>query len=111
MGVGPDKHMRFWSRRMVHETAVHRVDGERLRLVATDRPDRWTIVRQPAGFGWTRGEPEGGPSGAAGSVTVRGGVADLYLLLWGRWPDTDARFEVAGDRSLLAHWQRHAVVT
>jgi hypothetical protein len=32
MGVGPDKHMRFWSRRMVHETAVHRVDGERLRL-------------------------------------------------------------------------------
>jgi hypothetical protein len=36
---------------------------------------------------------------------------DLYLLLWGRWPYTDARFEVAGDRSLLAHWQRHAVVT
>jgi uncharacterized protein (TIGR03083 family) len=25
---GPDKHARFWSRRMVHETAVHRVDAE-----------------------------------------------------------------------------------
>jgi uncharacterized protein (TIGR03083 family) len=25
---GPDKHVRFWSRRMVHETAVHRVDAE-----------------------------------------------------------------------------------
>jgi uncharacterized protein (TIGR03083 family) len=25
---GPDKHARFWSRRMLHETAVHRVDAE-----------------------------------------------------------------------------------
>ena len=25
---GPDKHARFWSRRMVHVTAVHRVDAE-----------------------------------------------------------------------------------
>lgn len=25
---GPDKHVRFWSRRMVHETAVHRVDAQ-----------------------------------------------------------------------------------
>ncbi|MFL6223449.1 MAG: maleylpyruvate isomerase family mycothiol-dependent enzyme [Actinomycetes bacterium] len=25
---GPDKHARFWSRRMVHETAVHRADAE-----------------------------------------------------------------------------------
>jgi uncharacterized protein (TIGR03083 family) len=144
---GPDKHVRFWSRRMVHETAVHRVDaelalgiaprvdpavavdgveeflenlprsgslrgdGERLRLLATDRPDRWTIVRRPAGFDWTRGEPADGPPGTAGSVTVRASTAELYLLLWGRWPYTDARFEVTGDRSLLAHWQRHAVIT
>jgi hypothetical protein len=25
---GPDNHVRFWSRRMLHETAVHRVDAE-----------------------------------------------------------------------------------
>jgi hypothetical protein len=25
---GPDKHARFWSRRMLHETAVHRVTGD-----------------------------------------------------------------------------------
>jgi uncharacterized protein (TIGR03083 family) len=25
---GPDKHVRFWPRRMLHETAVHRVDAE-----------------------------------------------------------------------------------
>ena len=144
---GPDKHVRFWSRRMVHETAVHRVDaelalgmeplvdpavavgveeilenlprsrvlrggGERLRLVASDRPDRWTTTRQPAGFAWTRGDADGGsPGTAAGSVTVRAGTAELYLLLWGRRPFTDARLEVAGDRGLLAHWQRHAVIT
>jgi uncharacterized protein (TIGR03083 family) len=144
---GPDKHVRFWSRRMVHETAVHRVDaelalgiqpriapavasdgveeflenlprsrslrgeGEQLWLVASDRPDRWTIIRQPTGFEWTRGDPQGGPAGAAGSVSVRASTAELYLLLWGRWPSTDARYAVAGDRGLLTHWQQHAVIT
>ena len=144
---GPDKHVRFWSRRMVHETGVHRVDaelalglgswvdpavaadgveeflenlprsrslrgtGEQLRLVASDRPDRWTIIRHPAAFAWTRGDPESDPPGPAASVTVRASTADLYLLLWGRWPSTDARYEVAGDRALLAHWQQHAVIT
>jgi uncharacterized protein (TIGR03083 family) len=33
VGLGPDKHARFWSRRMVHETAVHRVDAELARAV------------------------------------------------------------------------------
>jgi uncharacterized protein (TIGR03083 family) len=145
---GPDKHVRFWSRRMVHETAVHRVDaelalgitpqvdpmvtvdgveeflenlprsrslrgdGEQLRLVASDRPDRWTIIRRPAGFEWTRGEADGDPPGAAVAwVTVRASTAELYLLLWGRWPHTDGRYAVAGDRGLLAHWQQHAVIT
>ena len=27
-GWGSDKHVRFWSRRMLHETAVHRADAE-----------------------------------------------------------------------------------
>jgi uncharacterized protein (TIGR03083 family) len=144
---GPDKHVRFWSRRMVHETAVHRVDaelalgiqprvdpavaadgveeflenlprsrslrgdGEQLRLAATDRPDRWTIVRHPAGFDWARGDPEGDPPEEAGSVTVRAGTAELYLLLWGRRPVADPRYQVTGDRSLMEHWQRHAVIT
>jgi uncharacterized protein (TIGR03083 family) len=145
---GPDKHVRFWSRRMVHETAVHRVDaelalgmtprvdpvvaadgveeflenlprsralrgqGEQLRLVASDRPDRWTIIRQPTGFAWTRGNPEDGSPGAAvASVTVGASTAELYLLLWGRWPHSDARYDIAGDRTLLAHWQQHAVIT
>lgn len=145
---GPDKHVRFWSRRMVHETAVHRVDaelalgitpqvdpavaadgveeflenlprsrelggqGEQLRLVADDRPDRWTITRQPTGFAWTRGEPDGDrPAAAVASVTVHASTAELYLLLWGRWPYSDARYEVAGDHTLLAHWQQHAVIT
>jgi uncharacterized protein (TIGR03083 family) len=145
---GPDKHVRFWSRRMVHETAVHRVDaelalaieplvdpvvavdgvaeflenlprsrslrgdGEQLRLVATDRPDQWTITRQPTGFAWTRGDPDGGPPAGAGrTVTVHATSAELYLLLWGRRGGADARLDVAGDRGLLLHWQQHAVIT
>jgi uncharacterized protein (TIGR03083 family) len=142
---GPDKHVRFWSRRMVHETGVHRVDaelalgieprvdpavaadgveeflenlprsrvlrgdGEQLRLVATDRPDRWTITRQPAGFEWARGAP-GGDRPGAGSVTMAAGTADLYLFLWGRRPFTDPRYAVTGNGDLLGHWRRHAVI-
>jgi hypothetical protein len=42
---------------------------------------------------------------------VRASTAELYLLLWGRWPSTDARYAVAGDPGLLTHWQQHAVIT
>jgi uncharacterized protein (TIGR03083 family) len=145
---GPDKHVRFWSRRMVHETAVHRVDaelalgieplvdpavavdgveellenlprsralcgnGERLRLRATDQPEGWTVTLGPERFDWVGGGPDRGPAGAATrAVTVQTTAAELYLLLWRRRPPTDGRFEVSGDRALLAHWLQHSVVS
>jgi uncharacterized protein (TIGR03083 family) len=151
---GPDKHARFWSRRMVHETAVHRVDaelalalepevdpavatdgineflenlprsralhgnGEQLHLSATDRPDHWTIVRQPTTFTWTHNHPEArgdssaepDPPNAASGVSVRGPTVDLYLFLWGRRPPTHPSLTVTGDAALLTHWRQHAVI-
>lgn len=50
-----------------------------------------------------RGDGDGEP--------LRLAAAELYLLLWGRWPCADARYQVTGDRSLMEHWQRHAVIT
>jgi uncharacterized protein (TIGR03083 family) len=155
---GVDQHVRFWSRRMVHETAVHRVDaelalgldpwvdvavavdgvgeflenlprariwardvgklrgdGELIRLVATDRPDEWTIRLVERGFGWSHDTPDGDGNGeaphpAGRSVTARASVGDLYLLVWGRRRFTDPRFAITGDSDLLAHWQQNSPI-
>ncbi|GII28085.1 hypothetical protein Pmi06nite_15270 [Planotetraspora mira] len=151
----------FWTRRMLHETTVHRADaelalgrdphieagtaadgvdeflanikmapwmteplrelagaGETLHIHATDAPGRgadaagagvpgghphdrdsgeWTITLSPGAFTWTRGHGKG-------DVAVRGPMSDLLLLLYGRREPSDGRFEVFGDRDLLAHW-------
>ena len=147
---GPDKHVRFWSRRMVHETGVHRVDaelalgieprvdpavaaggvveflenlprssalrgdGEQLRLVATDRPDQWTITRQPAGFDWARGAPGGGPGGRGLRVPWPPARPTSTVPGDGQGgPFTDARYAVdrlTPRRWLGRHWRRHAVI-
>ncbi|MCK2217694.1 maleylpyruvate isomerase family mycothiol-dependent enzyme [Actinomadura sp. ATCC 31491] len=56
----------------------------------------WTITQGPAGrIDWARGH-------AKGDVAVRGPVADLLLLVYGRRsPDT---LTVFGDRDLLTRW-------
>ncbi|WP_203974885.1 maleylpyruvate isomerase family mycothiol-dependent enzyme [Planotetraspora silvatica] len=152
----------FWSRRMLHETTVHRADaelalgrephieartavdgvdeflanikvapwmteslrelggaGETLHIHATDTPGRdphatpgegvpaahphdrdsgeWTITLSPGTFTWTHGHGKG-------DVAVRGPMSDLLLLLYGRREPSDGRFEVFGDRDLLARW-------
>jgi hypothetical protein len=89
-----------------------RGNGERLRLRATDQPEGWTVTLGPERFDWVGGGPDRGPGGAATrAVTVRATAAELYLLLWRRRPPTDGRFEVGGDRALLAHWLQHSVVS
>jgi uncharacterized protein (TIGR03083 family) len=139
---GADQHVRFWSRRMLFETTVHRADaelalgrevgldvkvavdgidelldnlpgavyfapnvrelrgnGERLQLEATDTGDAWLIDLRSDGFTWGHDT-----SAAEASVRVRGLAADLYLLVWRRRPLDDARFDLAGNESVLARW-------
>lgn len=151
---GADQHARFWSRRMTHETTVHRSDaelalgrvpridpvvaadgvseflvnlpravrwapdvgnlrgdGEQIQLAATDRPDSWTITLHPTGFTWSwDGAGKPAPGSDADAVTVAAPAADLYLLVWGRYPHTDARYRVAGSEPLIAHWQRNSAI-
>ena len=87
-------------------------NGEQLHLFATDRPDHWTIARQPTTFTWAHNGSEAqGDRPAAPTATVRAPTADLYLLLWGRRRPTHPSLTVTGDATLLTHWQQHAVIT
>jgi uncharacterized protein (TIGR03083 family) len=57
----------------------------------------WTITLSAGTFTWTHGHGKG-------DVAVRGPLSDLLLLLYGRREPFDGRFEVFGDRDLLARW-------
>ena len=69
-----------------------------LAWLAPDVDVAWLVELTPDGFTWRHDR------GAAPSVTVVGGAADLYLLAWGRVRADDARLSVSGDRDLLDHW-------
>ncbi|MFC6083907.1 maleylpyruvate isomerase family mycothiol-dependent enzyme [Sphaerisporangium aureirubrum] len=132
----------FWSRRMLHETAVHRADAEfalgreprvdpavaadgidelfgnlaaagrfataigelgahgTLHFHATDLPGEageWTLTLTPEHFTWTHAHGKG-------DAAARGTASDLLLLVYGRVPPSDARYEVFGDQALLGRW-------
>jgi hypothetical protein len=74
--------------------------GETIRFAAADANRDWLVRLRPDGFGID--------TAAAATVRadagVRGGAADLLLLLYGRRHHTDAGFECEGDEQLLAHW-------
>ncbi|MEW9553192.1 maleylpyruvate isomerase family mycothiol-dependent enzyme [Nonomuraea sp. NPDC050783] len=88
-----------WVTRSLAELGM---EGATIHLHATDATTgttgagEWTITQGPAGrITWARGH-------AKGDLAVRGPVADLLLLLYGRRsPDT---LTVFGDRDLLARW-------
>jgi uncharacterized protein (TIGR03083 family) len=141
---GADKHARFWPRRMLHETTVHRADvelalgrdpmieadvavdgidellenlphavnfrphlqklrgnGESLHFHCTDSDGEWTIRLEPDGFRCERDH-------AKGTVAVRGGAADLLLLLYRRREPSGDRFDRFGDATVLAWWLEHS---
>jgi uncharacterized protein (TIGR03083 family) len=129
---GPDRHVRFWSRRVLHETLIHRADAE-LALgrtpeipaeLAVDGIEEF-LTNAPSlrGFGHA-GEMVHlhttdhvadvlvrlGTDGVTweharghGDAAVAGASRDLLLLVYGRLP-LDRRFTVFGDRELLSGW-------
>ncbi len=137
---GADQHVRFWSRRQLHEAAIHQFDicnaygipfdmpsavaadgvdefldnvasagyfapnvaelrgnGESIHLHATDAEGEWLIHLGPQGFTYEHGHGKG-------TVAVRGPIADLALLMWGRRHLEDPCFESFGDVGLMQHW-------
>ena len=72
--------------------------GDSLHLHATDAPGEWTISLTDDGFTWAAAHGKA-------SVAVRGRLADLLLLIYGRRrvQDTD-RFEIFGDCAVAERW-------
>ncbi|MFV2178986.1 maleylpyruvate isomerase family mycothiol-dependent enzyme [Actinomadura sp. LOL_016] len=146
---GADPHVRFWSRRMLHETVVHRCDldiaagrtpevapeiaadgiaelfgnlesaaafapkianlrgdGRTLDFAAADTGARWRFRLLPDGFEVSDGPGDAGDADA----TVRGGVSDVFLFLWGRRKLGEPRLEFSGDEDLLVHWVENSAI-
>jgi hypothetical protein len=55
------------------------------------------ISVHPDGFTWA-------PGHGKGTVAVRGAAADPLLLVYGRVPASEGRYEVFGDEGLLERW-------
>jgi uncharacterized protein (TIGR03083 family) len=72
--------------------------GASLHLHATDCDGEWLIRFGAGGVEWERGH-------AKATTAVRGPVAGLLLLTYGRIPPSDGRLTVFGDDSLLTEWQ------
>jgi uncharacterized protein (TIGR03083 family) len=72
--------------------------GESLHFHATDSPGEWTIQLTGDGFTWAA---EHGKA----TVAVRGRIADLLLLCYGRRRAHDGdRFETFGDLAVAERW-------
>jgi uncharacterized protein (TIGR03083 family) len=130
---GADKHARFWPRRMVHETVVHRADAE----LALGRPfavepdvaadgidelldnlpyavDNLSGAGEAIAFvmlGVTAWRIELLPDGFSWSradgpaaVTVTAAPADLLLVIYGRRNGGDDGVTIDGDTALFERW-------
>ncbi|HEX5301752.1 MAG TPA: maleylpyruvate isomerase family mycothiol-dependent enzyme [Streptosporangiaceae bacterium] len=91
----------FGQRRKYQPQAGSAADGGRLRVVAADTGDAWSIeIRQ--GRLQPRRETGAGAAADAG-CTVSGPASGLYLYLWNR--ADAATVAVTGDPELLARWR------
>ena len=77
-------------------------DGGRLRVLAADTGDAWSIEAHEGHLQPRRDTPDA-PEGAG--CTVSGPASGVYLYLWHRADAAQAGVTVAGDPTLLASWQ------
>ncbi len=82
-------------------------DGARLRVLAADTGDAWSIEAHEGRLQPRRTDnPNSGPDDPEGAgCTVSGPASGVYLFLWNRADAAQADVTVAGDPALLASWQ------
>jgi uncharacterized protein (TIGR03083 family) len=75
--------------------------GASMHLHATDSDGEWLIrfTGDSSGIAWSRGHEKA-------TVAVRGTVAELLLVTYGRIPWSDERLAVFGESSVLDAWQQ-----
>jgi uncharacterized protein (TIGR03083 family) len=122
---GADKHARFWSRRMIHETTVHRTDAESALghpsavdpLVAADGVDEF-LVNVPHAAYWSPAVSE--LKGTGETLALHAQDADVQWTItlvpegfrWERGASTDrprARVSGAAADVYLYLWNRRAI--
>lgn len=129
---GSDSTVRFWPRRLLHETLIHRWDAQRARAAAEPLPvelavdgiDEFLDVRvmTPGVLGeaesilhvraddgnadWSLDpeyDDELGRGFAEGDAHLVGPASDMLLSLWRRIASDAVRWD--GDRAAIAEWQ------
>ncbi|MGO8730699.1 MAG: maleylpyruvate isomerase family mycothiol-dependent enzyme [Streptosporangiaceae bacterium] len=93
--------MGFGRRRKYHPAAG--AGGGRLRVLAADTGDVWSIEAHEGRLQPRRDADDDAANGAG--CTVSGAASGVYLYLWNRANAARAGVTITGDPSLLASWQ------
>ncbi len=106
---GIDELITGFGRRRKYQPAVgsdpNAADGGRLRVLATDTGDAWSVEAHEGRLHPRRDADQGTDAAPAASCTVTGPASGLYLYLWNRADAPRAGVTVTGDPALLASWQ------
>src|SRR6266852_2201944 len=106
---GIDELITGFGRRRKYQPAVgsdpNAADGGRLRVLATDTGDAWSVEAHEGRLHPRRDADQGTDAAPAASCTVTGPASGLYLYLWNRAGAPRAGVTVTGDPALLASWQ------
>ena len=78
-------------------------DGGRLRVLAADTGDAWSVEAHEGRLQPRR--DAGGDAADGAGCTVSGAASGVYLYLWNRLDAAQAGVTVTGDPALLASWQ------
>ena len=99
---GIDELIMGFGRRRKYQPAAG-ADGGRLRVLATDTGDAWSV---DAHEGRLQPRRDAGDDAADGAgCTVSGAASGVYLYLWNRADAAEADVTVTGDPGLLSSWQ------
>jgi len=93
----------FGRRRKYQPGAVS--DGGRLRVLAADTGDAWSVEAHEGRLHPRRDTDQGTDAAPAAACTVTGPASGLYLYLWNRADAPRAGVTVTGDPALLGAWQ------
>lgn len=102
---GIDELITGFGRRRKYQPSAYQPSadgGGRLRVVAADTGDAWSIA---ASEGRLHPRRDTGDAAEDAGCTVQGPASGVYLYLWNRADATRAGVTVTGDPALLAAWQ------
>jgi uncharacterized protein (TIGR03083 family) len=101
---GIDELLMGFGRRRKYQPAAGAESG-RLRVVAADTGDAWSVEASEGRLQPRRDPGTAGNDAAVPRCTVSGSASGVYLYLWNRLDAGQAGVTITGDPALLASWQ------